>query len=179
MSKNTPVPAFLQSTKIIREQTARVAGVEAVKFFRGNFLKEGFVDNSFIPWPKSSSPFAGKRNLYKSGNLFRSIKKTVDTINKVVVIAEAEYADIHNNGGTIVVTEKMKRYFWAKYYELGETGAKAEYCLGMALKEVGTPIKIPKRKFMGNSRVLMNKLEQLNISITKKEMQKAFTSIKI
>jgi len=31
----------------------------------------------------------------------------------LVVIADSDYADIHNSGGTIEVTARMKRYFWA------------------------------------------------------------------
>jgi len=27
------------------------------------------------------------------------------------------YASIHNEGGTVVVTAKMKRFFWSKYYK--------------------------------------------------------------
>ena len=34
------------------------------------------------------------------------------------------YAAIHNEGGKITVTGKMKKFFWAKFKETGEVGWK-------------------------------------------------------
>lgn len=77
------------------------------------------------------------------------------------------YAAIHNDGGEIVVTEKMKRFFWHKYYEAtGSFGRKkngerrndkrtrqlsteADFWRFMALKRAGTTIRIPRRRFLG------------------------------
>ena len=78
------------------------------------------------------------------------------------------YAEIHNEGGEITVTKKMKSYFWSQYYKRGLVGGmysqakgkknqqkadtfnkEAEFWRNMALKKVGSKIKIPKRQFLG------------------------------
>lgn len=66
-----------------------------------------------------------------------------------------------------MVTEKMKRFFWHKYYEAtGSFGRKkngerrndkrtrqlsteADFWRFMALKRAGTTIRIPRRRFLG------------------------------
>lgn len=78
------------------------------------------------------------------------------------------YAEIHNEGGEITVTKKMKSYFWSQYYKKGLVGGmysqakgkknqqkadtfnkEADFWRNMALKKVGSKIKIPKRQFLG------------------------------
>ncbi len=89
-----------------------------------------------------------------------------------------EYAEIHNEGGKIVATEKMKAFFWAKYYETEgkqSTNKKGErrqnkankelsqdalFWRAMALKKVGDVVKIPQRQFIGESSELQALLEQ-------------------
>lgn len=65
------------------------------------------------------------------------------------------YAKIHNDGGEITVTKKMKGYFWSKYYDAGGNNngsmtKEAEFWRNMALKQVGSTIKIPQRQFLGD-----------------------------
>ena len=65
------------------------------------------------------------------------------------------YASIHNEGGKIVVTPKMKKYFWARYHDAGgsqngKMSAEAAFWRNMALKRAGSAITIPKRQFMGD-----------------------------
>ncbi len=78
-------------------------------------------------------------------------------------------AAIHNEGGEIKVTPRMKRFFWHKYYEAtGSFGRKkdgsrrndkrtiqlsteAEFWKCMALMKEGDTIKIPQRRFIGTA----------------------------
>lgn len=48
------------------------------------------------------------------GALRRSIRGTVRR-NTVQFSSSLTYASIHNEGGTLTVTTRMKKYFWAKY----------------------------------------------------------------
>lgn len=187
MGAKTPIPEFLIATKAIRSETARMAASESVKFFKEGFVKQGFTDSSFEPWQKSGYPLAGKRTLYKSGKLMRSIKKQTETAERVVVVADSEYADIHNNGGSITVTEAMNAHFWELYYEeIGKgkqtkgkrLSKKAAFYKAMALIKPGSKIKISQRKFIGNSRALMNHLASQHKSLITKEMLNAFKKIK-
>lgn len=86
-----------------------------------------------------------------------------------MLYSDLPYASIHNDGGEIKVTRKMKRYFWHKYYEArgsfgrkknGEArkdkrtvqlGTEAEFWKCMALMKEGRTIKIPRRQFLGHS----------------------------
>ena len=157
-----------------------MVAVEAKKFFKESFVKEGFTDRSFEAWKKRVSPLGGKKILIGAGNtmnLMQSIRTLEQTKRRVRTGTELASAQIHNEGGTITVTEKMKKFWWAKYYEFagklktrkdGTTSrakgnllvnAKAEYCRNMALMKVGSKIRIPKRRFIGESATLMAQLD--------------------
>lgn len=101
-----------------------------------------------------------------TGTLRRSIRSRT-TDDSITFYTDLPYAAIHNDGGEIVVTEKMKRFFWHKYYEAtGSFGRKkngerrndkrtrqlsteADFWRFMALKRAGTTIRIPRRRFLG------------------------------
>ena len=193
MSKKYEVPNFFEAAKVVRRETAVMVGVEAVKFFKEGFVKGGFTDTSFSPWKKSNSPLAGKRALYKSGKLMQSIRKQEGSDKRVVVNADSDYADIQNDGGVVVVTAKMKKYFWAMLLRFGKPKLKSngkpdwssirktpktEFIKSMALKKVGTKIKIPKNQFIGNSQALNSRLETEYIKLIQREMRKAFRNIR-
>lgn len=176
MSSKTPIPNFPKmGTELIRN-ASRYAASESVKFFKESFVKGGFTDTSFKKWSKSNSPIAGKRTMQKTYKLMRSIKKQSATNKRVVVIADSDYAEIHNSGGFITVSEQMKKYFWAKYYEFNKTGVKAEYCKAMALKPVGSRIKIPQHQFMGNSETMMKNFDQWFGQIIKFQIEPQFNN---
>lgn len=176
MNNNT-VPDFLAMAKDLTANAQRYAGSESVKFFKESFVKQGFTDSSFKAWPKTTNPMAGKRTMYGKGILMQSVRKVEQNKQRIVVESDTDYSEIQNNGGTITVTAQMKRFFWAKYYELSgkvkktstgkvsrsksnvKSSAKAEFCKRMALMKVGTKIKIPQRQFMGNSQTMMNQFD--------------------
>lgn len=103
-----------------------------------------------------------------TGRLRRSVSSRT-TENSITFYTDLPYAAIHNDGGEIRVTKKMKRYFWHKYYEAtGSFGRRkngekrkdkrtvqltgeAEFWKFMALKKEGGMIKIPRRRFLGVS----------------------------
>ncbi len=174
-----PVPDFLQVAKEIRKTASRYAASESIKFFQDSFVKEGFTDSSFTPWPKTSNPLAGKRTMYRYGKLMQSFRKRTVTMDRIVVEADSQYADIHNSGGSITVTRQMQRYWWAQYYKYAgqltynvnkkrmantkknrTNNNRAEFCKAMALMKVGTKINIPQRQFMGHSETMMAQFDK-------------------
>ena len=178
--KQNKVPPFSFEIKKILDGRPQFVAVEAVKFFKEGFQKSGFTNTSFVPWKKRVGPLGGKRILIGYGNtmnLMQSIRTLEKTKNTVRTGSDLEYAQIHNDGGTITVTAKMKRFWWAKYREFagkitktktGKTSGnarnrtlntKAEYCKNMALMKVGSKIKIPQRQFIGESKTLMTQFE--------------------
>lgn len=157
----------------MKPETRRILGrilndirVEMTDEFDQNFERQSFFGEA---WQRRKSPTRpGGHILVDTGRLRRSIQSRT-TENSITFFTEESYAAIHNEGGEIVVTTKMKRYFWHKYYEAtGSFGRKkdgsrrndkrpvqlseeAEFWKFMALKKVGTTIKIPRRRFLGTS----------------------------
>ena len=134
--------------------------------FDRNFERQGFFNEA---WQRRKSPIREGGSILKdSGRLRRSIKSQISNDN-ITFYSSLPYAEIHNEGGMITVTARMKRYFWAKYMEAtGSFGRKkngqlrqdkrnmrlsneAEYWKFMALMKVGKVIKIPQRQFLGHS----------------------------
>ena len=114
-------------------------------------------------------PNEGRAILTDTGALRKSIGSRT-TENSITFFTSLPYAAIHNDGGEIVVTKRMKRFFWHKYYEA--TGAfgrrkktanfekdkrnvrldtEADFWMFMALKKAGSTIRIPRRRFLGTS----------------------------
>ena len=77
--------------------------------------------------------------------------------NTVTIYTDKVYAEIHNEGGTITVTPKMKKFFWFKNKEAKEAGDLdlAEQYKWMALAK---KITIVQREFMGESDELNEKI---------------------
>lgn len=140
--------------------------VEMTDEFDRNFERQAFFSEA---WERRKSPTRpGGTILVDTGALRRSIGSRT-TENSITFYTDLPYAEIHNDGGEIVVTKKMKRFFWAKYYEAtGAFGRKkdgtkrndkrtnqltgeAEFWKFMALKKAGTTIRIPRRRFLGTS----------------------------
>ena len=138
--------------------------VELGDEFDRNFERQAFFSEA---WARRKSPTRpGGTILVDTSTLRRSIKSRT-TDDSITFYTELPYAAIHNDGGEIVVTEKMKRYFWHKYYEAtGSFGRKkngqrrndkrtrqlsteADFWRFMALKRAGTTIRIPRRRFLG------------------------------
>ena len=164
------------------------AGKYAKQHFQDNFMKGGFVNGGIHPWPPAkrlSSGGAGADSQYRTlmssrNHLYSSINYTPGTA-EVTIFNDVVYASIHNDGGTVhpQITPKMRRYAWAKYYELGggskgsqkgRKGSKkgsggsaaplaAEKWKALALtKKKQLTIHIPQRQFMGPSTELDERL---------------------
>ena len=74
---------------------------------------------------------------------------------RVLIRNNVIYAPVHNDGASIAVTSKMKRYFWARQIEsrkrYGDDSPEASFWKNMALKKAGSKITIPQRHFLGPS----------------------------
>ena len=160
-----------EAGKIIK-RILRDIQVELGDEFDRNFERQAFFSEA---WARRKSPNRpGGTLLIDTGNLRRSVRSRT-TENSVTFFTDLPYASIHNDGGEIVVTAKMKRYFRAKFYEsqggferkkgiakrtLSDGGfyawtskmnltPVAEFWRFMALKRAGTTIRIPRRRFLG------------------------------
>ena len=140
--------------------------VDMADEFDKNFERQGFFSEA---WARRKSPTRpGGSILIDTGTLRKSIQSK-STGSSITFFSTLPYASIHNDGGAIKVTRKMKRYFWHKYYATtGSFGRKkngerrgdkrtvqlsteAEFWKHMALMKEGKSIKIPRRRFLGVS----------------------------
>ena len=107
--------------KIIK-RILRDIQVELGDEFDRNFERQAFFSEAWARRKSSNRP--GGTLLIDTGNLRRSVRSRT-TENSITFFTDLPYAAIHNDGGEIVVTAKMKRFFWYKYYEAtGSFGRK-------------------------------------------------------
>ena len=152
----------MKTTEILQEILNDLR-VELTEEFDRNFERKAFFTKT---WDTRKSGNRGSLMMV-TGRLRRSIRAQVQN-NSIVFTSSVPYAAIHNEGGTLKVTAKMKRYFWAKFYELSgkvkvnvrtrtvskvsqKYSTEAEYYKNLALMRVGSTIKIPERRFIGNA----------------------------
>jgi phage gpG-like protein len=167
MQYNATIPNFdaeLRALETHLFDLSRHAAKIAHTHYTNRFLEQNWDGK---PWQARKMTQHGKARaiLIQDGNLRDSIRYT--SIGTMAVInTDAVYAQIHNEGGEIVVTEKMRKYFWAMYYQskekiqLNKKGEarnnkhnarhndEADYFKWLALKKVGDKLKIPQRQFM-------------------------------
>lgn len=155
-----------EQVKAVFRSILRDIEVELGDEFDQNFERQAFFSEA---WTRRKSPTRpGGHILVDTGGLRRSIRSEIRE-SSIVFISDHPAAAIHNEGGEIRVTARMKRFFWYKYYSTnGSFGRKksgvlrvdkrnrrltdeADFWKAMALMKVGATIKIPQRKFLGSS----------------------------
>lgn len=114
--------------------------VELSDEFDRNFQRKAFFDR---PWPPRKMGKKGSL-LMVTGKLRRSIRSRIEA-DSITWETSEKYAAIHNFGGTITVTAKMKKFFWYKYKVTKDDAWK-----WMALMKTGAKITIPQRQFLGD-----------------------------
>ena len=88
--------------------------VEMTDEFDRNFERQAFFSQA---WQRRKSPTRpGGLILVDSGGLRRSVYSVIRD-SSIVFRTDHPAAAIHNEGGEIKVTARMKRFFWHKYYE--------------------------------------------------------------
>ncbi len=118
--------------------------------FKKNFTKHSFFGDRW----KRPRMRNTRGALLGQGTLMNSLQSEL-TPNGIRYSSSVPYAQIHNEGGEIVVTAKMKRYFWRMYYlctnadKQKNLTKEAQQWKALALKKVGSKIVIPKRQFIG------------------------------
>ena len=176
---------------MMRRSMPVIAGRMAKDHFQDNFRKGGFVNGGLRPWPKAKRLSSGGTDaasqygtlLLGRNHLFNSIKY-IPSDYRVRVASEVVYAPVHNWGGSVsvTVTDRMRRFAWAKFYKAsgkarkaatrqknGRKGAvvgqapnpQASFWKNLALtKKKKLNIRIPQRQFLGESKELTEKINE-------------------
>ena len=139
--------------------------IEMKDEFDRNFERKAFFDQA---WPKVSLINRKGSMMARSNNLRRGFQAKIQG-EKIAFSNSLPYASIHNEGGEITVTKKMKSYFWAMFYQASggisfsiktKAAAKtkknaalsieAQQFKALALMPIGKKIKIPSRRMIGD-----------------------------
>ena len=148
----------------LRKQILTDMKVELLSEFDRNFERKAFFSQK---WPARRREGKGSLLVVRGGGGLRGSIRASVLSDAVKFYSGNPSAQIHNEGGDITVTAKMKKFFWAKYYELGgkvkykkdgstskgniKISEDAEFFRNMALMKVGSKIHIPKRQFIGHA----------------------------
>ena len=170
----------MSAVKDLRHLRDRVlpvkVGRNAVSYVKSNFRKGGYNGRQWASPYRRKLSFSGSAGQY--GTLLSRTDSLMNATNarpevaKVYIENPTAYATIHNDGGTITVTARMKRYFWYRHIQSKgissrnrkktELSAEAQFWRNMALKKVGSSIHMPRRQFIGDNSEL-NKIVQRTI----------------
>lgn len=99
---------------------------------------------------------SNKGLLRQRGNLYRAISWRIsgDQVSVGVDLATIPYAKIHNEGGDIPITAKMRAFFNMKYRQTGNP-----FWLGMS-RHKGNKITMPKRQYLALTPELKQAVER-------------------
>lgn len=144
---------------MIIQQILQDIAVELTDEFDRNFERQAFFNQK---WQRHNTPIRqGAHILVRTGALRASLSHRIAAAHQhgitgsLTFQSTLPYAAIHNQGGHITVTRKMQRFFWAQYHQakgkakLKTIPPEAIFWRNMALKKVGSKIKIPQRQFIG------------------------------
>lgn len=144
-----------QAADFINHDIMDIIGIESINHFKQSFEDEGFTDASLQKWESRRSKRLTRneqKTLSDSGELAEAMDYTVNG-HELIITNDKPYAEIHNEGGEITVTPKMRSFFIFKHYEALELGNNdvADMWQAMFFSDV---LKIPKRQFIGESEML-------------------------
>ncbi len=151
-----------------------VVGNEIVNFSKESFNKQGWHDNTFMPWRKRKGNLKkskGRAILVQSGRLRRSIRVTRNTGNTVVVGSDVPYAKIHNEGffGSQSVKAHTRNRFTKSKVGTGKINPSGSERMKTVSTISGSyPVKaftrsmnMRKRKFLGHSQYMMIRVKRV------------------
>lgn len=135
------------------------AAIEAENFSNERFVMKNWVDRTASPWKKAEPvpDWIPKKWRKKSGSLMvqssrlkNSVRTIATTRNSVTIGTDVPYAQIHNEGGTVNQTVNIKAHSRKRK-------GRTENVKGHQRKR---KFKIRQRKFIGESAILMRRIER-------------------
>lgn len=125
--------------------------VELDDEFDRNFERKAFFTTGWKPAIRNATGSL----MMRTGALRKSLRSQIVNGNAIRWESALPYADVHNGGGTVTVTPRMKGYFWYRFRmatggDNKNLNAEALFWKAMALKPAGSVITIPKRQFIGD-----------------------------
>jgi phage gpG-like protein len=107
MKKFNDTPDFEAMWRQTKRDIVNIAAVEGLHFFQDSFDNQGFTDVVLEPW-KQKKQADGYKILLQTGFLKNSLQVFDKNEKRIVFGSDAEYAEIHNEGGTIQITNTAR-----------------------------------------------------------------------
>lgn len=154
--------------------------VELSDEFDQNFKRKAFFDK---PWPKRQHSYPRGTLMSVTNRLRRSFRGSASNAS-VQWRSDAPYAAIHNEGGKIAMTPRMRSFFWAQYYKKSGMVSKtkggkisasqrnvalsseAQFYKNMALSKKESFV-IPQRKMIGNHKKVKETVDKVAVRAIK------------
>lgn len=140
-----------------------IAENDVKNHFVGSFRRQGWIDRTFEPWQKrrhsdrDTKRRGNRAVLVQSGDLRRSIRVSQRSKHAITFTSDLPYSSIHNYGGTTHPTVTPRMRGWARYRFKETKNTMFAAIANTKLSKL--TVNIPKRKFMGNSVFLTNKVK--------------------
>ena len=159
------------------QRLPRMIGAQAVVFYKQRFKEQAWTDTATQPWKprKPGTPRnAGRAILKDTGRLQRSIRVINVTRTSVTIGTDVPYAKAHNEGFKGMVTvpahtrsryEKVKvgtgQFSIKTQKERTRTEKRVVQGSEITVKAHTKRMNLPRRQFIGNSRVLNQQVGRL------------------
>lgn len=135
----------------------------AVNFSKERFRDQAWLDKTKEPWkPRARRRKGGAKKsqtlLVNTGRLKRGMRKISATQDSVIIGNDVPYAQIQNDGGVIEGTATVNEYTKREYQRKrkGRKETVRSHKVGSHTRKM--KIKIPSRRFIGNSYTLERRL---------------------
>lgn len=135
----------------------------AVNFSKERFRDQAWLDKTKETWkPRARSRQGGSKRsqtlLVNTGRLKRGIRKVRADENLIIIGNDVPYAQVHNDGGIITGSVMVKQHTKKEYdrYRKGRKEIVKSHKVSSHIRKLH--IKIPARKFIGNSYTLERRI---------------------
>ena len=135
----------------------------AVEFSKERFREQSWLDKTKENWnPRARRRKGGAKKsqtlLVNTGRLKRGMRKISATQDVVIIGNDVPYAQIQNDGGTIEGTATVKQYTKKEFQRQRKGRKETVRSHKVASHTRKMKIKIPSRRFIGNSYTLERRL---------------------
>jgi phage gpG-like protein len=183
-------PNFIRIASNVRSAMATIpykAGVIMVAFSKQRFQQQNWINHGTEPWQRRSRKKgwsnkgkvknnSGRAILIQSGRLRRSIRIVNTTANSATIGSDTPYAAIHNNGGRVTGTQRVRTHVRInkKRDSVGVVSSKeGKRSTRIRFGKLASGISIvrehtrkmnhymPRRRFMGESKYLSNQIGRM------------------
>lgn len=167
-----PIVGKLAELANVQKVLPRKIAVVAVNFSKDRFKQQNWLDSATKKWEprksKTKKKSSSRAILVKTGRLRRSIRATSITDKQIIIGTDVPYAQVHNEGGTGEITQKVGAHSRQAHSRKSYTTRDGRRVKAGTVKEHAVQaftrkrkINIPKRQFIGPSQTLNKQVGDL------------------